>query len=157
MDNHLRRGKSDSFFWSYRYRCPRKNGIITLVLTDRRCSKSITKTPSPHADPSELLEKKDLFDGPMILGRPRLEYLEGRISEDELLTVVNNAPLLLLEQLMAHRAIGMSYLARGDRKKAMEHFVKCSQTNHFGGTDYHWSQAFLERLNNDDAWPEWIK
>jgi hypothetical protein len=82
-----------------------------------------------------------------------LDYLCDLISEDELLRAAGRCRPMLCE---AHFQIGLRHLAENDRDGAREHFRKCVDTRVFIYWDYVWARAFLDRLERDRRWPEWI-
>lgn len=57
----------------------------------------------------------------------------------------------------AHFVIAIDALARGDRKQARKSFQNCVDQNYFFFYAHQWSVAFLEKLDSDPAWPEWIE
>lgn len=52
--------------------------------------------------------------------------------------------------------IALKRLSQGDREGAKTHLRKCLQSDNFFGPEAWWGQAFLERLDQDPAWPAWI-
>jgi hypothetical protein len=85
--------------------------------------------------------------------RNQLQYVGGRITEDDLLKVAASARQWLCE---AHFLIGLRHLSEGDRVGARKHFQNCSDTRVFIYWDYIWARAFLARLEKDPTWPKWI-
>jgi hypothetical protein len=82
-----------------------------------------------------------------------LDYLCGRIGEDELLKAAgSNRP----KRCEAHFVIGLRHLSAGDRAGARVHFQKCAATRMFIYWDYMWARALLKRLEEDRTWPPWI-
>jgi hypothetical protein len=57
---------------------------------------------------------------------------------------------------MANYAIAIKSLARGEREKAKKHFERTVATKRVGWSMYHWARAFLQRMEEDPAWPAWI-
>lgn len=55
---------------------------------------------------------------------------------------------------MVHFAIGMRALAHEDRPTAMTQFEKTVTTGRAGWHDHLWAQAFLERMKEDETWPD---
>jgi tetratricopeptide (TPR) repeat protein len=82
-----------------------------------------------------------------------LEYNAGMISADELLAATGPS---LLNRCEAHYTLGITRLAEGDRAGARDQFRRCGATHVFWFFDYHWSRAFLSRLEKDPMWPPWI-
>ena len=57
----------------------------------------------------------------------------------------------------AHYWIGLVYLNQGNREQAKAHFENAVEMFSPGFLPCHWSQAFLERLEADSAWPARIQ
>jgi hypothetical protein len=82
-----------------------------------------------------------------------LDYNCGLITADVLLKAAGRSPLKLCE---AHWEIGLWRLSTGDRAGARDHWRKCVATQDFENWAWLWARAFLNRMNEDPAWPPWI-
>jgi hypothetical protein len=60
-------------------------------------------------------------------------------------------------QFHAHYELGLFRLAEGDRAGARAHFHKAVATRAVWFFDWAWCRMFLQRLENDDKWPPWIR
>ena len=86
--------------------------------------------------------------------RPCVEYLAGRIDEDELWKRTGYRGFY--GRLAAHFTMGMKNLAAGDRSEAKRHFEECTALNGNGIFDVAWANAYLKRME-DPNWPSWIR
>ena len=76
------------------------------------------------------------------------------LRKDELLTRAGSS---LVRAMAAHFHIAMRALSRGDRRRAREHFQQASDLGMPPHYEWYWSRAFLGRLQESSAWPDWIK
>jgi serine/threonine protein kinase len=81
------------------------------------------------------------------------DFVAGKLSEDELLRSSRGNRIQLC---LNHYWIGLVRLADGDRRGAREHFRKAVATGVFMHGSYYYSRAFLNRLDQDPAWPRWL-
>jgi tetratricopeptide (TPR) repeat protein len=86
--------------------------------------------------------------------RRALEYSAGQKSETDLLNSMRTSRLDLSN---AHFSIALSALADGDRIKTKRHLQRCLDTRYFEALPYSLSRPLLARMNQDPAWPRWIK
>ena len=56
----------------------------------------------------------------------------------------------------AYHIVGMIHLARGNRTDAIKAFSEVQKTGNINWWHNTWSKAFLERMDADEDWPEWI-
>jgi hypothetical protein len=80
-------------------------------------------------------------------------HISGALTEAEF---VEEAGPVSGQRCVVHYTIAMMALAVGDRPKARKHFKEAVGTGRVSWWDYHWSQAFLERMKEDPEWPKWI-
>jgi predicted Zn-dependent protease len=85
--------------------------------------------------------------------RKLLDYCCDEASTEEILMAAGPSRW---RQCEAHFFIGMNAVCDGDRAAAKAHFQKCIDTHVFGFFEYHWSRAFLTRIEKDPDWPAWI-
>jgi tetratricopeptide (TPR) repeat protein len=82
-----------------------------------------------------------------------LDYNCGLLTERQFLDAAAGSHFLGCE---AHFQVGLRRLAEGDRDAAREHFRTSVNTGFFPFFEYHWSRAFLARMDADRTWPPWI-
>ena len=79
------------------------------------------------------------------------QYVCGWLSEDGLLAAATSRG----EKSGAHHWIGLSRLADGDRKGAMEHFTAVTALGNYA-VSAEWPELLSRRLRDDPTWPPWI-
>jgi tetratricopeptide (TPR) repeat protein len=57
---------------------------------------------------------------------------------------------------LAHHCIALEQLSRGDRDGARKSFEQSTDTGVFYWGEIRWSEAFLDRMNQDPEWPRWL-
>jgi len=82
-----------------------------------------------------------------------LSFLSGQDSAEDF---VDAAARSRNARCTAHYFIALSYLARGERRAAGEHFKNCLNTGAHYLPTFQWGRAFLARMENDPSWPPWI-
>jgi tetratricopeptide (TPR) repeat protein len=82
-----------------------------------------------------------------------LRFWAGRASADDLVKAAGSSRFA---QSGVHHLIGMTRVAEGDRAAAPRHFKSAIDAGSMAAPDYHWSRAFLARLDADPRWPAWI-
>ena len=82
-----------------------------------------------------------------------MAFNSGKTLPDDLLREAGTSHRNLVE---AHFFIAMDELSQGHREAARNHFEEAVRTRVFIWLDYHWSKAFLGRMNADPEWPKWI-
>jgi hypothetical protein len=76
----------------------------------------------------------------------------GELSEDRYLAQAAGSRW---KQGFAHFEVGLARLAAGDRAGAREHFARAVRTRTIWLFQWTWALMFLNRLENDPAWPPW--
>ena len=85
---------------------------------------------------------------------PLAKYLSGdrTVEPDDIIRGLENSNRLFAENLFL---LGVDSLANGNRLQARRHFEDCLATNYYEFFVYWWSQAMLERLD-DENWLPWL-
>jgi tetratricopeptide (TPR) repeat protein len=84
-----------------------------------------------------------------------VDYLRNPSAQAENLLLSAAAPFSNATSY-AENAVGMVALARGERDKAKLHFANAIAQGKFYWWSHCWSKAYLELLNNDPTWPQWV-
>jgi tetratricopeptide (TPR) repeat protein len=82
-----------------------------------------------------------------------IAFLSGRISSEDFIDQVGTS---LFQRCGVHYLVALVCLAEGDRHLARSHFNHCVNTGVHCMPTYQWSRAFLDRMDQDPAWPPWI-
>jgi hypothetical protein len=84
---------------------------------------------------------------------PLAKYLEDPTSEEEYLKTARPGHWICIN----HYLIGLVRLSEGDREGARKHFKTAVDTRFYSHITYPYARAFLERLERDEKWPQWIE
>jgi serine/threonine protein kinase len=85
--------------------------------------------------------------------RHLLGFLADQVGEKAFL---NGAGDSLCAQCEFRFYAGLKHLARGEREGARRHFEQSVATGTHWLPKFHWSRAFLNRLEQEPQWPAWI-
>jgi serine/threonine protein kinase len=83
-----------------------------------------------------------------------LDYTCGDLDRDQMLIQVSNSRSALCQ---AHFLIGMTNLAKGNRKDARKHFHACSNLRINRYVEDFMSRALIAQLDREPTWPQWIR
>lgn len=78
-----------------------------------------------------------------------------RVLAGEDLEALPDATSEMYRACAVYYAIGIKYLAEGNRGLAKENFQECKNTGNFGWYEYNWSKAFLAKFD-DPSWRLWL-
>jgi serine/threonine protein kinase len=81
------------------------------------------------------------------------KYQAGKLAENELL---DDARRSQMSQCEAHFNIALRHLNDRDREGALEHFRVAAQTHETALIEWRWAGAFVDRMNANPDWPEWL-
>ena len=110
--------------------------------------------PGEAREASERLLASDVMSGEWRWFKYVTEYHAGQRRKDDL---IQRAGPFSIPNCSVNFAIAMRSLAQGDRPRAREHFELTVKTGRIGSFNYHWAKAFLQRMEDEEAWPEWIR
>jgi hypothetical protein len=82
-----------------------------------------------------------------------LDYTCGDLDEDAMLSQISSSRTALCQ---AHFLIGMTHLAKGNRKEARKHFRACSNLRINRYVEDFMSRALIAQLDREPTWPRWI-
>ena len=80
-------------------------------------------------------------------------YYHGDLTDEEFLA---KAGAYSVPRCHANFAVGLRQLANGNREMAKRHFEAALQTGRYRFLGWIWSRAFLQRMEADPAFPNWI-
>jgi tetratricopeptide (TPR) repeat protein len=83
-----------------------------------------------------------------------IAYNCGERTDEQLLAAAGASRWARCE---GHHHVALRRLAAGSRAAAREHFRQSVATHVFAQYELAWSRAFLDRMENDDTWPPWVR